>query len=544
MQPKNVPPPSGWDSTTVALVVVALLLVTASGVYLYARNSSYPGASSVPPPPVIVPPGPPANANLTTLTSAPVLLTNGRLGVNARADQGLSSADAGAINATGARLVRWPGGALGDRFDPLGNSGAGLIYNENGTPSAPKASYSQFVTWCGWVHCQSIVTLPAEVDNASLAAAIVTYSLRTLEFAPTFWEIGNEPLQWTHFGIPWVAWNSTQEVEPTPLQFADLVQSYVTAIRTVDPTTPIIGIGGVGAGNSQGTWITQDVATNGPNLSGVAVHVYPAGNIASPEAPATWFASLQGESALPARVNGTISEAAGACPSCTLSVFVDELGTGTLVPAGDEIAGGYLASYVSAEILQSLSLEVASADYYNLQSDTPGAWFSSSGAPSAAYFAYENWAQLVGPYGAPVGVNSSSNGLLAAVGGATAETPTNLILVNTNSTYTFSLDVEKTFPGVAHAAILAWNGSSPSPVNMTWGPGGPTNFTVPPMSLAIFSNAGPAVLNAGPAAHEFRGWALSRGPVPTGASLTQTAMRADWTATSARVRDVRGERRA
>jgi len=394
----------------------------------------------------------------------------------------------------------------------LGDSDQGVIYNANGTAVSPATTYPEFVAWCGWVHCESIVTLPAEVNNSSLAAAIVSYSIQNLHFTPTYWEIGNEPLMWTHFGVPWPSWNSSQDIGTTPVGFAKLVRSYVSAIRTVDPSTPILGIGGVGAGGSQSTWITDDVATNGPNLSGIAIHVYPAGTINGPEPPAIWFASLQGGSALPNRVNSTLSELQGACPTCRLSVLADELGSGTLVPQGDEIAGGYLATYVSAEILQTLPLDLTSADYYNLESDTPGSWFTDTGAPSPAYFAYADLAQRVGAFAAPMGVNSPASGLLAAVGGPSAGALTNLILLNINSSYTFSLDLAKALPNVANASIFVWNGPSASPTNLTWGPGGPTNLTVPPMSLAILSNVGLALaLDRGLISQNSRHW-LSGSP--------------------------------
>ena len=231
------------------------------------------------------------------------------------------------------------------------------------------------------------------------------------------------------------------------------------------------GSGGSGRG-SQSSWITDDVATNGPNLTGVAIHVYPAGNINGPEPPTTWLASLQSGSALPTRVNSTLSEVNATCPTCHLDVLADEPGTGTLVPQGDEITGAISRLYVSAEILQSLPLRLASADYYNLESETPGAWFSPNGAPSPAYFAYSNWAEQVGSDAAPLGVSSKATGLLAAVGGASAGTLTNLILVNVNTSFTFSLNLSKDFADVAEASILTWNGSSGSPSNLTWGPAG------------------------------------------------------------------------
>jgi hypothetical protein len=486
-----------------AVVVVALLVGIGAGSVLLALSNA--PASSPPsiPASVTILPGPPANANLTAPTGPPTNLDNGRLGVDLRADVPLTTEDANYLNQTGAHFVRWPGGALGDRFDPLLNAGVGVIYELNGTVSTPATTYAQFVDWCRATGCQSIVTLPAEIDNALIAQQIVSYSLNILGFHPSYWEIGNEPEQWTHFGIPWTAWNATEDTTATPTEFAHLVQQYVLAIRVVDPTTPILGIGGVGAGGSQSQWIADDVALNGPNLSGVAIHVYPASTITGPEPPATWFNSLQGSTALPARVNSTRHTASSACPTCDLAVVVDEVGSGTSVPPGDGLEGGYLATYVLAEIAQSVSLNATSFDYYDLQSGTPGAWFSTSGVPSPAFFAYLNWYARMGGYAAPLGVHSGAPGLLAVAGGPLPGTLTNLIVINTNVTRSYTVDIPQIYPGSGKAEILGWDGPAAAPTNLTWGPGGPTNVTVPPMSFVMFSNLGTPVfsLEQAPGSH-------------------------------------------
>ena len=488
MGPRAARPSEGWTPgrKTIAVVLVGTLL--AAGLTVFALSEPTPTAM---PSTGTVPPGGPANANLSGSVDPPVDLVNGQWGVDLRADVHLTSADAAAINSTGTELVRWPGGALGDRFDPIANAGGGLIYQPNGSAVPPDTTFAQFVTWCGWVHCQSVVTLPAEVDNGSLAAAIVSYSLHTLDFRPTFWEIGNEPALWTHFGIPWSSWNTSQDRNTTPLGFAEVVRSYVTAIRSVDPATPIVGMGGTGVGGPYpSSWIEQDVETNGPNISALAIHVYPAGPVESAQPPSEWFAALQSSSALPNRVNATMAQVNATCPTCHLGLLVDELGTGTSVPPGDELSGGYLASFVAAELVQSLPLPLRSLDYYNLRSGTPGAWFSTSGVPSPAYSVFADWQARMGPYAAALGVHSQANGLLAAVGGTSPGSWENLLLVNANSTFTFSLNLRTTLPKLARATILEWDGPSAAPNNLTWGPGGPTNLSVPPMSLVILSGAG------------------------------------------------------
>ena len=485
----KAPPHDGGARLRHTAIVVLVGILVGGSVLAYILTVPSPPIGTVFPPPIGG-----VNATLTRVTGPPVDLAAGRLGVNVRADVPLTASTANVLNATDVRMVRWPGGGLGDRFDPIANEGAGLIYASNGSAVAPATTFAGFASWCRTVGCDAIVTLPAEVDNASLAAAIVQYSLTSLHFRPAYWELGDEPALWDHFAIPWTAWSATQTSGTTPQGFAQLVQAYVAAIRGVDPTTPIVGIGGVGVGGSQPAWIEDDVATNGPNLSAVAIHVYPSGTISGPTPLTTWFSALQGSTSLPSRVNATIQDVTGSCSTCNVSVLVDEFATGTGVPPGDGLTGGYLASYVGAELVQSIPLDIRTLAYYDLQSGTPGAWLSTSGTPSATYTLYQDWAQRLGTFAAPLGVTSSASGLLAALGGNASTALDDLILVNSNSTVTFRLDLAQTFASASSASVEGWNGPDPGPTSLSWGTQAAANFTLAPMSLAIFTGLGALVL--------------------------------------------------
>jgi alpha-L-arabinofuranosidase len=232
-------------------------------------------------------------ASLGGLNGSSVALDTGFLGVNLRADSAFSDASTSALNSTAVRMVRFPGGGLADRFDPLGQGDRGTIYNDSGATEVAGTSLDEFVRWCQSTACESILTLPAEIDNTSEVRAIVSYTETQLGFRPTYWEVGNEPARWEHFGIPWADWNISQTSTPTPAQFAAVVNGYVQAIRTIDPTTGIIGLGGLGrASSGQSAWISSVVGENGPNLSAIAIHVYPAGSGFPSADLAGWFGSL------------------------------------------------------------------------------------------------------------------------------------------------------------------------------------------------------------------------------------------------------------
>jgi len=443
------------------------------------------------PPPSSSPSYPVVAASLGGLNGSSVALGSGFLGVNVRADSPLPASSAAVLNSTSARLVRWPGGAIADRLDPLATSGQGLIYNDSGTTETPATTLAQFVQWCEAVSCQSIITLPAEIDNASEALAIVNYTEKGLGFHPTFWEIGNEPALWEHFGIQWNRWNTSQASTPSPAQYANEVAVYAAAVHSVDPTTGIIGLGGVGKGASnQAGWISSVVTSAGPDLAAIAIHVYPAGSGYPVSDLPAWFGSLWGATSLASRVESAVDSVQLACASCRISVLVDEFQAGTGLTTTTALSGGYLASYVATELIQALPLPVRSLDYYDFQGGTPGAWLNPQGTPSASLDLYQALAGRLGAVTVQLNVSSSAQGIAAALGGTTAAQLENLMVVNTNTTYGVRLNLSEQFPDAASGVQWLFEGPSSSPTTGTLTAATAQNFTVPPGSVAILSDLG------------------------------------------------------
>ena len=491
------------------------------------------GASLLAPSPSPPSTGPPfltVTASLAGKNGSVVDLDTGFLGVNLRADSVFSAASAADLNSTQVGMVRFPGGGLADRFDPLGDGDRGTIYNDSGATTVAETSLAEFVRWCRSTGCESILTLPAEIDNTSEVSAIVGYTENQLGFRPTFWEIGNEPALWEHFGIPWTAWNTSQVSTPTPAQFSGVVARYVAAIRAVDPTTGIIGLGGLGRGSSgQPEWISSVVSSNGPNLSAIAIHVYPAGAGFPSSDLAGWFGSLSGADALPARVPNVMGEIRSACSTCHLAVLADEFQTGTQLAPPNTLTGGYLATYVATEIVQAIGLPITSLDYYDFQSGTPGAWLNTQGSPSASLLLYQALATQFGPYASGERVASTGQGLSAAVGGSSPTALGDLMLVNSNASYGFRVNLTAEFPEAAGGSAWLFDGPSTAPSSLFLTPSLARNWTVPPASLVVFHQLGPVVAlepsrgEKGSAPTAEAGPVLSVGPPGTAALPAGTA---------------------
>jgi hypothetical protein len=432
-----------------------------------------------------------ASASLGGTNGSVIALDGGFLGVNVRPNEPLTSASASAISATNVRLLRWPGGGNGDRYDPLGDEDRGILYADDGLAAPGQTSLAQFVSVCRAVACDALITLPAEINNTSEAATIVNYTESTLGFYPAYWEIGNEPSLWTHFDLPWTEWNTSQEIAPTPQEYAEVVQSYVRAIRAIDDRTPIIGIGGIGKGASDvSQWFGPTLATDGPNLSAMAVHVYPAGEGFAASNLSGWFGSLTGSGGLPGRAESALATMRTACPACQLSLLADEFQTGTDLMPNTSLSGGYLAAYVGAEIVEALSTGIASLDYYDFQSDGPGAWFDDTGASSASYQLYQGLAAHLGSYALQRNTTAGTDGLLAAEGGSTPSALSGLWLVNTNVTTGFRLNLTTYYPQAADGEAWIFDGPESSPIEESLSDATAGNWTVAPASTAILSGLG------------------------------------------------------
>jgi hypothetical protein len=170
----------------------------------------------------------------------------------------------------------------------------GLAYSSDGT-STPvfRSNDSAFISFCRTLHCRALMGVPAEINDPSEGAAVVQYVEGTLGFHPYYWGIGNEPQGWTHYGIPWTKWRTTDNSTITPLGYAKLVQRYVSAMRAVDPTMRIIGIESADGGQGYDSqWLDEVAIVDGSNLSAVAIHPYPGGRGAPNSTVSDFYSTL------------------------------------------------------------------------------------------------------------------------------------------------------------------------------------------------------------------------------------------------------------
>ena len=398
------------------------------------------------------------------------------------------------IQGTPIDYFRWPGGALADRF----NMSTGVTYAPS---SVAPTNESDFVNWCRSVDCHAILQVPGEVNSPSMAAWEVAYTEQHLGFYPDYWEIGNEPGLWTHFNIPWTRWSSSHSSTVDPQTYATVVHRYIAAMRAVDPTIKIVGLPGVGLGAySEAQWIASTVAQNGPNLSAVAIHVYPAGTGPAKPTLSQFFASLTGKTSIPVRVAADWQAIKTACPECgPIAVFVTELGSGS---SGGGSWGAYMAGYpnapyIAAELSQAVANNVSSTYLFTLRGTYGGSIYNKAGTPQPVDQLYADLLPHLGPRTLATDVGGPVNGVYAIGSEAANGSSVAVMVVNANTTASVALHLGGPgFPGSGSYSVWWWNSSTPTvhSGNVT---GNAPTWKLPPLGLLVISVERPVTRGGG-----------------------------------------------
>ena len=182
--------------------------------------------------------------------------------------------------------------SVGQYLNASGNGGIGFVrygagadecnettnqfYNSSGVViSGCPNNVTAIKDWCDSLTptCRTVLDLPGENNNSAEDAAIVRDIVDTKGFLPTYFAIGNEPESWTHYGEPWTSWRTTDHSTPTPLDYAWDVHDAIAAIRGVDPDAQFVGI--EADGSFDVSYPTAVLQLNAPNISAMAVHLYP-----------------------------------------------------------------------------------------------------------------------------------------------------------------------------------------------------------------------------------------------------------------------------
>jgi hypothetical protein len=404
------------------------------------------------------------------------------------ADYGLGPGSAASLgkffNSTPITVFRL-GGAL-DQYDPttgteyVAPSGAGQYV----ATANPLINFTWFESWCDsrTPHCQWIGSLPAEENNTTAAVHFATWYHDVLGFAPTYWELGNEPDAWSHYGKNLSTWSTTDDSTPTGPAYAAMVHSYISAIRAVFPKDQFIGIQDNCACNPP--LVTDTAALNGPNLTAMAYHSYPWANASSTDLP-QFYGALQSARNISTTAAHMRALDSANCPSCAnLPVELGEYNAGP-VPVHSPFATQYPgAPFMAASVIQAIDANVSMFTAFSL------GWL------------YNSSSTVVQPMGVlyqqilanlTMGTDYSVNVKVGTVGGVYALLVKNgsrdaLLIVNTNSTHTLTTTLNSLlFPVGALGSEWRWIANQPFP-SVTRNTLLPMSYTIGEQGILLLTN--------------------------------------------------------
>ncbi|MCI4336240.1 MAG: PKD domain-containing protein [Thermoplasmata archaeon] len=383
------------------------------------------------------------------------------------------------------------------------NISAARSYSSSGVASTGCGfNMTSLKSWCDSTtpHCHTIISLPGENNNSREDAAIAKWIVRTVGIQPDYWSIGNEPTGWTHYGLPWTSWKTTDAASASPLAYAFDVKVAITAVSAVDPGAKFLGIEAACSCNT--LWF-QDVAhIDGASLAGIAVHNYPSSG-STTETLAKFYAPLSTSSNITNSVATVRSALAGQCTACgTLPIFVNEYNAGPGW-APSNYGGTYAnAVFLAASVTQALTSNVSQMTVFNLESSSSSGYgfalLNSHGSPGPTGTLYSGLLRhLAGGTVTAAHVSTTLTGVWAVA--TTNASMESILVVNANLTHPLALSLGLGLLSRLTATRYEWNSTLAAPRELVGTLAG--TYLVPSQGILLVSlpkTVGLAPLAPGP----------------------------------------------
>jgi len=455
------PPPAGW-SYVLIVAVAALFAVPALGPNVAVPSHAASTPLKVVPPAWFTPWAPPAGFG-SILTLA-VNTTQGfafnapfyGLNVQVNFTTNTLAAMGQFFNSTPLTVFRINGGS--DSYDPTTQveyvppaSGSGKYVSI----ASPQINFTWFRAWCLSLtpHCQWMANLPAEENDTQAAIHWADWFHTVLKFVPTYWEFGNEPEAWTHYGINFTKWSTSDSIAPTPAAYATMEKNYIAAVSAKYPSDHYIGIQAPCACDP--TMIAAVAQVNGQKVSALAYHNYPWANNSSVSIAPFYQSLFTSKSVLDTSTHFR-SLFNTSCVRCaSLPIQVGEYQAGpvpTHSPFSDEYGG---AVFMAVSVIQAIEANISTFTVFQL-SDLFNA-SDHSLAPEGVLYQ-----QILDnlTHGTAYGVNITS---ALAPGGITAMYVRNgsreaMLVVNTNVSRAVVVDLPTSlFPATLSGSYWYWS---------------------------------------------------------------------------------------
>ncbi len=414
-------------------------------------------------------------------------------GINTQGGFG-NAANGTALNQSVFTTLRWGEGAGT-------NVTSCVSYSPNGVPSACGENISTFVSWCETNHCSVELAVPIEQNNMGAITYEVEYIERDLGFYPTSWGLGNEPEGWTEYGVAPQNWHSTNDFTITATAWGQLVKNAVAAIRSVDTTTPIIGIEASSCGDG---YETATMNVDGPNVSAVACHAYAGGgqSTANPPHNLAEFLSMTAtegqigrlgsfETSLKSQDNVVATHCPGGYTCTGVQERVDEfnsfLGNNYFSEHFPEVDALAVEEYYML-----LDKNVSGGDLFDFAGAGYGLFNVVPSVPTPAWYLYSTILKnLTKGDVYNVTFTGQQRNLIGLETHNATTSGTSLLLVNDNSTVGFIVDTSSFYPGIQPRVYTFTSGMSTPAVTVYPDSSFDRLVTLAPMEVMLlnFGNA-------------------------------------------------------
>lgn len=342
-----------------------------------------------------------------------------------------------------------------------------------------------FHSWCYSLtpHCDWLTYLPGQENSTGAAVHYATWFHQVLGFAPTEWELSNEPELWTHFGKNFSQWSTTDSLPPSGPGYGVMVGSYISAVAALYPRDRFIGIEAACAICDK-TMVPATAAIAGPSLAAMAYHSYPT-LPASTTDLASFYSTLVGAPALATTLTGFQGLYRNQCASCsTIPTQIGEYQAGPptgFSPFSAQYPG---AVFLGASVIEALESNLQSFTVFNIQElFSPG-----TGVVSPEGLLYQRFLANM-TMGDDLSVRVASNGtsgmFAVLVHNGSRES---FFLVNSNLTTTLNLTIPTSgFPVGVNGSEWSWLPGEAQPA-VDRGVLLPQSYSVPPQGILLLDN--------------------------------------------------------
>lgn len=407
-----------------------------------------------------------------------VVFTTAGLGPNSAAQLGQF------FNSTPFAVFRLGGGL--DSYDPT--TGLDYVAPPGGgqyvSVADPIVNFTWFKAWCDsrTPHCEWIGSLPAEENNTTLAVHYARWYHNVLGFSPTYWQFGNEPNAWTHYGENLTNWSTTDNSTVTGPGYATMVRNYIQAIWRLYPRDKFIGLEDDCACNP--SLVTNTTAVDGRHLAAMAYHSYPWA-VNSSTNLSQFFGALDSPRNITTTSAYMRTLDADGCPTCaSLPVELGEYNAGP-VPIHSPFSMMYPgAPFLAASFIQAIDSNISSFTIFEL------GWLynSSVGSILPEGLLYQRILDNM-TMGTDYEVTVHSGGL----GGVEALLVQNgsreaLLVVNANTTNELHLSLTTSvFPVGGTGSYWYWSPSYPVPIDSE-GVALPGSYSIAAQGILLLTN--------------------------------------------------------